>query len=726
MSYKNSNRDQYLAQVYEPVEVDEKSDTAPPDPFDDLATGNWESELKALIDMFSMKNLYFNEPWVYLCTNSPANNISSTPMSVWRRTLVDRKIVEEPAMAHPLMPMIEQPNEFEGYSTFMHKVVTEMVLMGNAVIWKLRFHKQLVVIPTEYTSIRFDENNKIDKYLINTSITDEFARAFGGNILEVDPSDIIHIRLPNPNSMLWGLSPFVPGRKTILFDRYSSEYLLNFYLKQANPGPVLEMGKEANERSALRFLKSVENRWTGRQNQRRTMLLPKGITAKNLTQSLAEQELREHIKLNRETIRAILLIPPHELGIQESGSLGSKETEFQLRNYWESSLMPKQKLIADSFTTAFMQGLGEKYFFKFDNSDVPALKVDLQAKAAVATSMLSTLTLNEVRSEVWDAEPLEGGDETPGQTEQQPAFGGFFQAPEPQTKDVTIDATLDAFIGMKKQLERKSAASKERQFLEDVLGIFIKFAPIAIATVTDMLEGVAEKAEGDSPKDIQKELQKLIDALAEEYKNVHKASSAATAEIGYDLQMSVPFNLPDKDAIEALRVQNKQRRLEILEARAIQSFKGVSKTTTKEIMARIRKGLSERQPINQISRNIRTYFEENVVQRAQTIARTEILTAVSLGQKAAADDIAKTIPGVKKMWVTAGDDRVRSFDKGDAADHERLDKDVVEMDEKFANGLGYPREPGGKAAEVINCRCTWLILPPQDGIPDVPDNPKGT
>ena len=40
--------------------------------------------------------------------------------------------------------------------------------------------------------------------------------------------------------------------------------------------------------------------------------------------------------------------------------------------------------------------------------------------------------------------------------------------------------------------------------------------------------------------------------------------------------------------------------------------------------------------------------------------------------------------------------------------HQMLDGQIRELDDKFSNGLMYPGDPSGSAAEVVNCRCILL------------------
>lgn len=56
---------------------------------------------------------------------------------------------------------------------------------------------------------------------------------------------------------------------------------------------------------------------------------------------------------------------------------------------------------------------------------------------------------------------------------------------------------------------------------------------------------------------------------------------------------------------------------------------------------------------------------------------------------------------VVKQWDSTLDGRTRDS-------HAKVDGEIKELDEKFSNGLMFPGDPNGAAAEVINCRCALL------------------
>lgn len=124
-------------------------------------------------------------------------------------------------------------------------------------------------------------------------------------------------------------------------------------------------------------------------------------------------------------------------------------------------------------------------------------------------------------------------------------------------------------------------------------------------------------------------------------------------------------------------------------------------------------GLLKKRIANNVSRGIATASEYKVIarniaadsnvgfNRAMRITRTEghrvqVQAAVDVQHKA-----KEKGADVLKQWSAALDGRTRES-------HARVDGEIRELDEKFSNGLKYPGDSAGGAAEVVNCRCALL------------------
>lgn len=120
----------------------------------------------------------------------------------------------------------------------------------------------------------------------------------------------------------------------------------------------------------------------------------------------------------------------------------------------------------------------------------------------------------------------------------------------------------------------------------------------------------------------------------------------------------------------------------------------LKKTITQEISRGIATGMG----YGDMGRNI-SNVSKAPLSRTKTIARTEghriQQTSTADAQAAAKDKGADVL----KQWDAALDGRTRDS-------HRRVDGEIRELDEKFSNGLMFPGDPNGGAAEVVNCRCT--------------------
>jgi len=122
----------------------------------------------------------------------------------------------------------------------------------------------------------------------------------------------------------------------------------------------------------------------------------------------------------------------------------------------------------------------------------------------------------------------------------------------------------------------------------------------------------------------------------------------------------------------------------------------------RSIMDIITLGYKSGKGIDYVANNLTKRFDQLQTWESKRIARTEIHNAHN---RATMDTY--TDYGVEyTMWVSAHDDRVRSYDKGDLADHEILDGEIIRLGDEYSNGLKYPGDTDGPIEEWINCRCS--------------------
>jgi HK97 family phage portal protein len=125
----------------------------------------------------------------------------------------------------------------------------------------------------------------------------------------------------------------------------------------------------------------------------------------------------------------------------------------------------------------------------------------------------------------------------------------------------------------------------------------------------------------------------------------------------------------------------------------------IGDTTAREVLAVIeaseRAGLTVEETSRLVGRAV--YGEERVDARSTMIARTESAGALSQGSWDQAQEMGDLYQS--KEWLAFSDAETRETHTACMA------QGRIGINEPFTNGLMYPLDPTGPAAEVVNCRC---------------------
>lgn len=131
-------------------------------------------------------------------------------------------------------------------------------------------------------------------------------------------------------------------------------------------------------------------------------------------------------------------------------------------------------------------------------------------------------------------------------------------------------------------------------------------------------------------------------------------------------------------------------------------------------------------------RILRSEFRNYSQYQAQRLIRTESTNIANYATMQSASTIFPK-EQLSKEWLTARDERVRTFLNGDKADHRQMNNIKVRFNEKFdvptAKGIDKmdrPADPAGSAANVVNCRCVLLIIPDEDAQAEIEITGIGT
>ena len=210
-------------------------------------------------------------------------------------------------------------------------------------------------------------------------------------------------------------------------------------------------------------------------------------------------------------------------------------------------------------------------------------------------------------------------------------------------------------------------------------------------------------------KTLKKQISSILDTMEnEQFKTVSEYLTKCYDEgfLGtmYDLHgQGIPLVIPidQEQVIKAVQLDSKISNG--LYSKFGENVSNLKKDITSEVSRGISTGMSYSQVAQQIRfKMIGTYNTPGgALAKAMRIARTEGHRIQTQAGMDACYKAKEKGADVVKQWDATLDSSTRES-------HQKVDGEIKELDEKFSNGLMFPGDPHGKAAEVINCRCALL------------------
>ena len=431
----------------------------------------------------------------------------------------------------------------------------------------------------------------------------------------------------------------------------------------------------------------------------------------------ADMQYLDMKKWNRDLVLARIGVPLGVVGLSgENTPLSGEEKTASMKMFWQETIIPIEKSIQDKleYDLFSKSGVGGRRYGEFDNSEIPELQADLNAKATREDLQIrnGSRTINQLR-EADGLEPVPWGDMPPGAGPAMPQVDSrkppaedtrgiqgdlrkFFQAEETigtgkgnplytttyRNKhwwDV-IDQWENIEDSYRKQIQAWFRA--QRGAILDAL-----YTKGLLPAARKDIDSLSEFFDDDYWKAQESALQNFS---IESFIQAMEATGAQLAGLFSDLGVSSTFDIYDTRAIELLETRVNKG-----------SLANVSNTMRGQLRDQIQAGIEGGFTEDQMADGIRSVYNR-ASSRAATIARTEIGGVINDSRM----ESFKEVGYKKHSWLSAQDGSVRQPPE-DEFDHS-IDGEIAVIGEKFSNGLRYPNDPEGDAGNVINCRCLTL------------------
>lgn len=629
----------------------------------------------------------YSQHWaVYLAISKIATNIAQTPFSLYRG--------DEQVWEHPVIDLLNRPNpQLSGFQ----------IWEATAIFLNLRGECFWILDESMGMAAGLAGSVPSAIWVFNP---DRFKPAVdaSGNLVgwtykqvALRPDEVIHFKFFNPYDDIRGLSPLEAARISMETDYRAIKYNEAFFKNSAVPEIGLVVPGALSDEQFNRLLAQWESRHKGESKAHRIALLEGGLDVKQLGLKHKDMDFLEQRKFSLEEILGVFGVPK---AIALTSDLRYATAMVQRKAFWNDTLLPQMALIAGKLQADFFPRFAPEFAGWFDTDQVEELREDLKNKTEVAHKLWQMgFTANEINDrldlgfapkpwrDLWwvgiNLVPVELGMTPPEERStggrQLPAGGEIKQLEEPRR-----EAYRRRFLLKQQVLEKQFQSKIKRYFFEQR------------QRVLEILSEV-ESRESDSggrkqkQEDLATELVAQIamiwadegERLVFMARPLYGQAATAGGELALDvLDLGISFDLQKPEVLEII-------------SRRLNRIKNINNTIWQDLRDEIREGLAEGEAVAQVAERVRHVYNV-AANRSLTIGRTE--TASCMNEASFNEYKAH---GVRmKRWITAHDEAVRGSHLAAQA------QGAIPIAQAFNNGLMYPGDPDGDAAEVINCRCT--------------------
>lgn len=336
------------------------------------------------------------DPFVYAAVGGIARSVSEAPLiaeQIKRENGEDKWIRDD---STALGQLIARPNPIEGMTELIWKAFLSELLNGNA-YWVLSDAlDEIWHVRSDWVTVAIDEDGYPESYEIKNA---------RGQTKLLNPSQVIHFRLPAVIDPSYGMSPVKPIRGAILTNYFFGQYVEQFFEEGAVPGGLITSEQTINHkrRDEAREEWNRIHKGPGKGRGHEVAFLGAGYSYQTISPPLKDLVVEVVQRIARERIIAVYGTPPIIVGDWQRATLNNADKMMRL--WWQSSLLPKMRLFSQTIERKLIPLLGEsnprsgRQRIRFWTEDVMALQEDKgeQADRSVRLYQGGVAQLNEAR-----------------------------------------------------------------------------------------------------------------------------------------------------------------------------------------------------------------------------------------------------------------------------------------------------------------------------------------
>lgn len=679
---------------------------------------------------------YQTNVYVYRAVKIIAQSIGSLRWIAVRRK-AGGEVEEIPN--HPVLDLLRRPNPRQGQSRFFEAVEAHLILQGNAYVQASGpTSGENRGKPSELYTMRPDRVKVIVGDQINPVKGYQYIAYTEPIVLPAE--QVMHLRNFHPLSDFYGMAALEPGARSVDTNNEGRTWNMKLLENSARPPGMFASEQPLNDIQYQRVRQQIEERYAGAANAGTPMIsdgspvkwVPFGYTP-------AEMDWLNGLKMTAEEIGLAVGCPPELLG----ASIKRFATYAEARkSLYHETILPEADYLRDELNTWLMPKFGDVEL-DYDRDGIEAIREDRAQVWSMAGEAWKDgrLTKNEARVAMgYDEEPdadyfvlpmtltreddpaaaadiptEDGGGDPSGNA---PVDDGADNADPQQQKPPAKGWEFKVFrlnspkkrarhfksLERRRQAWRKSIRTAARKRLNAQRQAIV--SAVRDARDPSLVTHAAEAAISGQRVLWEKFYRSVYMTVGADFRDA--VYRGLKADLASDWTLTGPKESKAKAAIvrflksdeDATAMWNDQI-ASWLDANAGQKITGILNTDLERVRNQLAEGTKAGEGADELAARIDEYLDPIYANRAETVARTEVVPASNLGSQIAA--LSTDLPLVKS-WLATSDDRTRD-------DHLSADGQTVDISAPYEVGgsrlmFAGDSSLGADASETINCRCS--------------------
>ena len=342
---------------------------------------------------------------VNACVREIATSASMPVYRLMRKAPFGGKVEVTDERARVLM----HPNSNADQPDYVEMLAVYLMVAGNAYSMRIRNGSGRIV------ALQLLRPDRLEVELSADGMISRYKYTIDGRQYYIVPSDIEHLKLPNPYDDRYGLSPLQVAAKYVNLDGSVSSFLRAYFANAGVPAGLLKINRRI---SSQQEADAARNKWrssfSGPRGWHGIAVLDEDASYQQVASNVKDMDTSAITAVAETRICAVFGVPPILVGLQSGLESSTYSNYEQARSaFWDETVSPLARRIAAHLDRALeiSEGMGN---VEVDYSGVRAYEEDTDSLSARTVKQYEArvITLNEARG-VLGYDPIDGTDAEP-------------------------------------------------------------------------------------------------------------------------------------------------------------------------------------------------------------------------------------------------------------------------------------------------------------------------